>query len=168
MEKRQRSQSTLGEKVPSRTALSVVISTHLPSKRDLPPLSSTSKASGIPRLKISTELNRTTSRQKLSASVTPSAKVNRSVGSITPLPNTEAAELRNLRGKVKELEERVAELEDKCAKEEAEKVSKLKEFSREKVTWRREKGILTEANQKLTKVIEQINRKIDSVKKAHE
>lgn len=95
-------------------------------------------------------------------------KANRSVGSITPIPKTEASELRELRERVKELEKRMSELEEKCAKEEAEKLSKLKECSREKVTWRREKGILLEANQKLTKVLEQINRKIDSVKKAHE
>ena len=60
------------------------------------------------------------------------------------------------------------ELEGKCEKEKAEKLSKLKECSTERVGWRREKTILLEANQKLTKVLEQITKKIDSVKKAHE
>ena len=72
--------------------------------------------------------------------------LDRSTGSIVPLPTGKNSQINKLRTKLRELENKVKELEGKCEKEKAEKLSKLKECSTERVGWRREKTILLEAN----------------------
>ena len=61
---------------------------------------------------------------------------------------------------IKELEEKNIELEMMCVNEKSEKAKIIKIATNERVEWNREKSVLVDLNQKLTKMLEQINSKI--------
>eukprot|EP00826_Nyctotherus_ovalis_P040977 TRINITY_DN4081_c0_g2_i16.p2 TRINITY_DN4081_c0_g2~~TRINITY_DN4081_c0_g2_i16.p2 ORF type:complete len:169 (+),score=48.97 TRINITY_DN4081_c0_g2_i16:156-662(+) len=77
--------------------------------------------------------------------------------------NMSAAEI--LRKKVRDLEVKNESLSRMCAKEREEKQKLLNNFAQERNRWNCEKIILIKANMKLSKMMEEINSRINCMKK---
>ena len=84
------------------------------------------------------------------------------------MPNGDSNEDLQLKDRIKNLETKVDQLNEMYIKEKNEKQKLIKEITLERNQWNRERATLLDLNSKLTKMIEQINVKINSVKNHNE
>ena len=99
-----------------------------------------------------------------STDILPSARSSTSSEFIFNSTDKYVSEAAKLKQKVKELEMRNAELERMYKNEKEEKSKLIKGATEERVQWNREKTTLIELNQKLSKMLQQIDTKIASIK----
>ena len=108
-------------------------------------------------------------KSRKSTSVNPRNKLNQSSGSIViPSAPQRISEEDKLKDKIKEMEERLKNLEKQYEEAKVDKLNVFEMCNKEKETWIEERNSLLEINTKLTTMIEDINKKIDIVKKNHE
>ena len=93
--------------------------------------------------------------------------LNIDVNSSTGL-SPKTSKLERLEERIKELEHRNTLLAERCEQEKMARIKTLRMCYSDKMKWRREKFLLMQLNKKLGRIIEQVYRKIENVKKGQE